>query len=273
MRTWLLTAAAVLLISGNAAAQTEDSASEGSSRDKGSASKGEGADSDSDGDEGRAAGASTIDDNARYAWLSAELTKIEGPTERWHTGWLWGFTWLTASQLALGASAPTIGLREDSYVGAAVGALGLVSVLIQPNTMDGALDTLKSYDGSSPLGRYERLRRAEYYLRSTAQEERFEHSVIPFALATVVNCAAAYLLVHTYGQDLAGYASLAAGEVVTLVQIFSRPYSATHAWERYQKSYHPFPPSEVPPDQIELPDQLHLSFVIGPAGLGARATF
>jgi hypothetical protein len=252
MRSWLLSAAAVVLLSSNASAQ------EGPPPPPTA---------------GATDSASTIDDDARFEWLAAEIAEIEKPTERWFTGWTWGFAWLTASQISLAAAAPTSGLRADSGVGAVVAGLGLAATISQPNSMLNAQETLRKYDASTPLGRYERRRRAEYILQSTASEERFEHSFIPFVLATVVNGAATYILVHDYGQDLAGWLSCAAGEVVTLIQIFSRPYSATRAWERYTKGYHPFPPSQVPPDQIELPDKLHLSFVVSPGGAGARITF
>ena len=40
----------------------------------------------------------SLDDNARYAWLDAELTNVEVSTERWYTGWTATFAWLALGQ-------------------------------------------------------------------------------------------------------------------------------------------------------------------------------
>jgi len=91
-----------------------------------------------------------IDDNARYAWLDAELTEIEGPTERWYTGWTSAFAWVALGQYSFAATAPNTGLREVSIVGAINSTLGLGAMLIAPNTLDGSLERLHAFDASSP---------------------------------------------------------------------------------------------------------------------------
>jgi hypothetical protein len=261
MRSWLLsaTAIAVALTSRSASAQ-EEAGQEDEGPHSASASDSKG-------------GPNPMDDDARYKWLSAEIEQIEGPTERWQTGFTWGFAWLAASEWSLAAAAPKPDLQKDSAVGAVVGTLALGNMLIQPNTMADAQATLAQYDGTTAIGKYERRRHAEYLIKTTAVEEAFWHSWVPFTLNTVVNVAANSILIVGFKQELAGWLSMGAGEIVTLIQIFSRPHSATHAWERYTKTYHPFPPSEVPPDQIDLVEKLHISFGVSPGGLGAVGTF
>jgi hypothetical protein len=117
--------------------------------------------------------AGAVDDNARYEWLDAELARIEVPTERWYTGWVASFGVLALGQYSLAAGAPNSGLREISIAGAINSTLGLGAVLIAPNTLDGTREKLKDFDASTPLGAYERRRRAEYLLHATAAEEGF----------------------------------------------------------------------------------------------------
>jgi hypothetical protein len=267
MRSWLLSATATasalaIALTCRPASAQEDTEGEAHEGPHGS------------GDTSSSKGPSnSMDDDARYAWLSAEIAHIEGPTERWQTGWTWGFAWLAAGEWSLAAAAPKQSLQEDSGVGAVVGTLAFAAMLIQPNTMADAQATLAQYDASTPIGKYERRRHAEYLIKATASEEAYWHSLIPLTLNSAVNIAANSILIAGYHQTLAGALSMGAGEIVTLIQIFSRPYSATHAWERYKKEYHPFAPSEVPPDQDDLMDKLHISLAVSPGGIGAVGTF
>jgi hypothetical protein len=208
-----------------------------------------------------------IDENARYAWLDAELTKIEASTERWYTGWTAAFAWVALGQYSFAAAAPNSGLREVSIVGAINSTLGLGAMLIAPNTLGGTLERLHEFDASSPLGAYERRRRAEYLLHATAAEEHFYHSPIPLVLAAITSGIGAYILIHNYDQVVGGWATLGSGVGVTLLQMLTRPFSADDAWERYNTKYDPQPGSQVPPDQ------LHLSFAVTPMGAAVNGTF
>jgi hypothetical protein len=213
------------------------------------------------------AASDAIDDNARYAWLDAELTQIEGPTERWYTGWTSGFAWVALGQYSFAAAAPNSGLREVSLVGAINATLGLGAMLIAPNTLDGTLERLHSFDASSPLGAWERRRRAEYLLHATSAEEQFYHSPIPLLLAAISSGAGAFILIRAYDQVIGGWATLASGVSGTLLQMITRPFSATSAWNRYKDKYDPSPGSQVPPDQ------LNLSFAVTPTGVAMHGTF
>ncbi len=207
-----------------------------------------------------------IDENARYAWLDAELTKIEATTERWYTGWTAAFGWVALGQYSFAAAAPNSGLREVSIVGAINSTLGLGAMLIAPNTLAN-FQRLHEFDASSPLGAYERRRRAEYLLHATAAEESFYHSPIPLVLAAITSGIGAYILIHNYDQIVGGWATLGSGVAVTLLQMITRPSSATDAWERYKDKYNPSPGAQVPPDQ------LHLSFAVTPMGAAVNGSF
>jgi hypothetical protein len=211
--------------------------------------------------------AGAADDNARYAWLDAELAKIEGPTERWYTGWTASFGVLALGQYSLGVGAPNSGLREISFAGAINSTLGLGAVLIAPNTLDGTREKLHDFDATTPLGAYERRRRAEYLLHATAAEESFYHSPIPLVLAALSSGAACLILIEGYDQVVGGFATLGAGLAVTAVEMLTRPSSATDAWRRYSTMAHPGPGSQVSPDQINV------SFAVTPMGVAMHGTF
>ena len=132
----------------------------------------------------------------------------------------------------------------------------------------GTLARLHSFDASTPLGAYERRRRAEYLLHATAAEEHFYHSPIPLVLAAISSGAGAFILIRGYDQVVGGWATLGSGVAVTLLQMLTRPFSASDAWERYtDKAYTRRPGSQVPPDQIDL------SFGVTPMGAAVNGTF
>lgn len=207
-----------------------------------------------------------IDDNTRYAWLDRELTPIAESTERWYTGWTATFAWVTLGQFSFAATAPNTGLREVSIVGGLNSALGLGAMLIAPNTLS-ALPRLHQFDASSPLGAWERRRRAEYLLQATAAEEDFYHSPVPLVLAAITSGIGALVLIRAYDQVAGGWATLGSGVGVTALQMLTRPSSAGKAWRRYVDKYDPAPASQTPPDQ------LHLSFSATPMGAAVNGTF
>jgi len=210
----------------------------------------------------------SLDDNARYAWLDKELGNVEGPTERWYTGWTATFAWLSLGQYTFAAPAPNAGLREFSLVGAVNSTLGLLAMLGAPNTLGGdAREHLQKFDASTPLGAFERRRRAEYLLHATAAEESFYHSPVPLILATATSAAGGAILIYGYHQIPAGWGTFGAGVGLTLIQMLSRPFSAGDAWDRYVNRTHPSPNIQVPPDQI------HLSFAVTPMGAAMNGTF
>jgi hypothetical protein len=211
--------------------------------------------------------AGAVDDNARYAWLDAELARIEVPTERWYTGWVASFGLLAIGQYSLGIAAPNAGLREISIAGAINATLGLGAVLIAPNTLDGTREKLENFDASTPLGAYERRRRAEYLLHATAAEEGFYHGPVPLVLAFLSSAGAGAILWFGYDQHVGGIATLGAGLAATGLQMLTRPFSATDAWKRYSTLAHPSPGSQVSPDQINV------SFDVSPIGMGMHGTF
>ncbi|HEX3770438.1 MAG TPA: hypothetical protein VHV30_06225 [Polyangiaceae bacterium] len=212
--------------------------------------------------------ADSLDDSAKFAWLDAELKKINGPTERWNTGWTATFGWLALGQWAFVGPSPNAGLREMSVVGATNATLGLIAMIAAPNTLGGdALAHVEQFDASTPLGAYERRRRAEYLLHATAAEEGFFHGPIPLILAGASSAAGGAILIYGYHQVAAGWAQFGAGVGLTLLQMLTRPSSATDAWERYKNKYHPAPNPQVPPDQIQM------YFGFSPMGAAMTGTF
>ncbi len=88
-------------------------------------------------------------------------------------------------------------------------------------------------------------------------------------LAAVTSGAGAAVLIAGYNQVLGGLATLGAGLGLTALQMLTRPWAATRAWDRYVNKYHPVPGSQVPPDQV----QMFLSFAVTPTSAAVRLDF
>jgi hypothetical protein len=212
----------------------------------------------------------SLDDSARWEYLNAHLSNVEGATERWYAGWTSTFAALAIAQYGFAAAAPNAGLREISLVGAINSTLGLGAMLIAPNTLDGSREKLEQFDATTPLGAFERRRRAEYLLHATEAEERYWHGPVPFILALVASGAGALVLIEGYDQVVGGLATLGGGIAVTALQMLTRPSSAGTAWRHYVHKYHPSPGTQVPPyDQIDM----YMSFAVSPNGVAMQLTF
>jgi len=218
----------------------------------------------------QAAPGDTLSDAARFARLDADLAEVEGPTERWFTGWEWTYAWATAGNAAFALTTPSADQRTLAIVSGTTSALALAAMAIQPNTLLGERERLAAMDGSTPLGRYERRRRAEYVLHAVASEEHFWRSPIPHVLGIAAAGADAAILIG--GFHLTGLGIVQAGLAITLVefQIWSRPQTATEKWRRYVDDSHPVPPAQQGPDQNDF---FSVSVSAGPGGVGMHGTF
>jgi hypothetical protein len=208
-----------------------------------------------------------FDDATRLAWLEAELSKAQSASHRWFTGWTWGYAWLSAGQASLAVASPDYNQRVASGVGASVSALGFLAMLATPHTILGARDALERIDPSTPFGLYQRRLRAEGLLKASADEERFFHSWITHTMDLAANLGAAAVLIAAYDQKAFGVATLAAGTVIAEIQIWSRPFLATHAWSRYEAEFHPTSGGGMGWSEFEL------SLSLTPSGISAQGTF
>ncbi|HLK39803.1 MAG TPA: hypothetical protein VKU41_23765 [Polyangiaceae bacterium] len=211
--------------------------------------------------------AAKTDDASRMAFLEAELDRAESASQRWFTGWTWGYAWLAAGQASLAVSAPNYDQRVGAGVGAGLSALGFLAMLSTPHTIVGAHDTLSRIDASTPFGLYQRRLRAEGILKASADEERFFHSWVTHVLDVAGSAGAFAVLLAGYKQPVYAWATLGAGIVLSEIQIWSRPFIATHAWKTYSDKY--LPTSE---GGMGWADFL-LSLVVTPGGLAAQGTF
>jgi hypothetical protein len=208
-----------------------------------------------------------VDDATRLAWLEAELSEAQSASQRWFTGWTWGYAWLSAGQASLAVASPDYNQRVAAGVGASVSALGFLAMLATPHTIVGARDALERIDPSTPLGLYQRRLRAEGLLKASADEERFFHSWITHVVDLAANVGAAAVLIAAYNQKVFGVATLAAGTVIAELQIWSRPFLATRAWSRYEAEFHPTSGGGMGWSEFQL------SLSLTPMGITARGTF
>jgi len=208
-----------------------------------------------------------VDDATRLAWLESELSKAQAASQRWFTGWTWGYAWLAAGQASLAAASPDYNQRVAAGVGASLSALGFLAMLGTPHTIVTAHDALARIDPSTPFGLYQRRLRAEGLLKAGADEERFFHSWVTHAVDLAANAGAAAVLIAGYNQKAFGWATFGAGMVIAELQIWSRPFLATNAWERYEARFHP-----TSGGAMGWSDFL-LSLSVTPTGIAAAGTF
>jgi hypothetical protein len=186
-----------------------------------------------------AAQAEPDDDDARYSWLLAELAQSEGAHRTWWRAWTASYAVLALGQGTFALAIQDEGLRADATVGAVKTALGLVSLLLLPQTPRWAVSSLREMDSGTPKARRLRRLRAEELLQASASEERFGISWVPHVAAAATNLAGAYILFHEYKRYVPGWLSLGSGTFVAELQILTQPTNAIGAHNRYVRAFRP----------------------------------
>jgi hypothetical protein len=179
------------------------------------------------------------EDEARYIWLSRELAQSERLDRTWWRAWTATYAVLAVGQGTFALASKDEGLRVDATVGAVKTTLGLVALLVSPQTPRWAVSSLREMDAGTPQARRLRRLRAEELLQAGASEESFGISWVPHVAAAVVNLAGAYILFHEYKRYVPGWVSLASGTAVAELQIVTLPTNAMGAQSRYAHAFQP----------------------------------
>jgi hypothetical protein len=179
------------------------------------------------------------DDDARTTWLVGELSQSERSERTWWRAWAGSYAVLAVGQGAFALAVKDDGLRADATVGAVKTTLGLVAVLLLPQTSSWAVSSLREMDSATPQARRLRRLRAEELLQASADEETFGISWVPHVAAAATNLAGAYILFHEYKRFVPGWLSLASGTFVAELQIVTQPTSSIRARDRYGRAFRP----------------------------------
>jgi len=177
------------------------------------------------------------EDDARYAWLVGELAQSERSDRTWWRAWTASYAALAVGQGTFALAVKDQGLRADATVGAVKTTLGLLALLLLPQTPRWAVASLREMDAATPQARRLRRLRAEELLQTSAKEETFGISWVPHVAAAATNLAGAFILFHEYKRFVPGWISLASGTLVAELQIVTQPTNSMGAQGRYARDF------------------------------------
>jgi hypothetical protein len=127
------------------------------------------------------------------------------------------------------------GFAEDMLVGGATTALGLGSLLFDPFVPAYGSNALKRLPETTPEERRVKLLRAEELLRRCAERERKGRGLTTHLLNLGVNALAGVVTVVAFDRPVSdGLMTFAAGEAVSLLNIFTQPRRAVRDLEGYE---------------------------------------
>lgn len=185
--------------------------------------------------------------NAQEAALSDEQVKgrLEFITEALRAGrpaaGAWWYGWMAAYSAgaiaggAVAASGTDYELAEDVIVGGATCALGVVGLVIDPFVPATAPRKLRPLEESTPAERLAKLRRAEELLRACARREKGGRSLTTHLLNLGANATAGIVTAVAFKRPWTdGLITFAAGEAVSLLNIFTQPMRATRDLKKYE---------------------------------------
>jgi hypothetical protein len=199
--------------------------------------------------------ASIPDDQVRERLSFVEKALDAGrPRARtWWYGWIAAYSAGTAVQWGLSLShwndtkpaddpnAPRVHDRtfaQDMLVGGATTALGVGGLLIDPFLPAAGSGDLKNLPESTAGERLAKLSKAEDLLRRCAQREKDGQGWTTHLLNLGVNAAAGVVTSAVFDRPWTdGLITFAAGEVVSLLTIYSQPRRAIHDWSDYEAGY------------------------------------
>lgn len=187
----------------------------------------------------------------RLSYLENALRSGRPAARAWWYGWISAYSVGTVAQLSLAGAhwndtKPESGspgarrvrdreFAQDMLVGGATTALGLGGLLIDPFVPAYGSNALKKLPESTPEERRAKLLRAEEILRQCAAREKKGRGLTTHLLNLGVNAAAGIvtaLAFHRPAKD--GLVTFAAGETVSLINIFTQPRRATRDLKEYE---------------------------------------
>lgn len=187
----------------------------------------------------------------RLSYLENALYSARPAARTWWYSWISAYSAGTVVQLGLAAShwkdtkpesdspgAPRVRDRkfaEDMLVGGATTALGLGSLLFDPFVPAYGANALKRLPGSTPEERRTKLLRAEEILRQCAAREKKGRGLTTHLLNIGVNAVAGIVTSAAFHRPWTdGLATFAAGEAVSLLNIFTQPRRAIRDLRQYE---------------------------------------
>jgi hypothetical protein len=203
----------------------------------------------------------------RLSFITNALDSAQPRAKTWWYGWISAYSAGTVVQWGLakahwndvktedGSPQPRTvrdrGFAEDMLVGGATTALGVGGLLIDPFVPAYGPGRLKPMPETTAEERRAKLIRAEELLRQCARRERDGRGWLTHLLNLGVNAAAGVVTAAAFHRPWTdGLMTFAAGEAVSLLNIYTQPRRAIRDLENYEIKYRGRPGTfrEQPPD-------------------------
>jgi hypothetical protein len=186
---------------------------------------------------------------ARLAFITGALDAGQPRAKTWWYGWIAGYS---VGAVAMGVLAatnwnepvietfapvpkPDRSFAQDMLVGSATFAIGVVGLVIDPFVPATAGRKLRPLPEGTSMERLAKLRRAEELLRQCARREKDGRSLKTHLMNAGVNAAAGVVTAAAFKRPWTdGLITFAAGEAVSLLNIFSQPMRATRDLKKYE---------------------------------------
>ena len=187
----------------------------------------------------------------RLSYLESALRSARPAARAWWYGWISVYSAGTVVQWSLAGAhwndtkleddSPGArrvrdrGFAEDMLVGGATTALGLGSLLIDPFVPAYGANALKRLPEATPEERRAKLLRAEEIHRRCAEREKKGRGLTTHLLNLGVNAAAGIVTAAAFHRPWTdGLMTFAAGEAVSLLNIFTQPRRAIRDLRDYE---------------------------------------
>lgn len=187
----------------------------------------------------------------RLAFIENALDKGQPRARTWFYGWVGAYAAGTAVQWGLSRAhwddlkpaddspgAPMVhdrGFAQDMLIGGGTTALGVIGLLIDPFLPAQGTAKLKSLPDATSDERLAKLARAEELLRQCAERERSGQGFVTHLLNIGVNAAAGIVTAAAFKRPWTdGLLTFAAGEAVSLANIYTQPRRAIHDLQDYE---------------------------------------
>ncbi len=187
----------------------------------------------------------------RLSYIERALSSARPAARTWWYGWLSAYSAGTVAQWSLAGAhwndtkpedgSPVArrvrdrGFAEDMLVGGATTALGLGAMLVDPFVPAYGGKALKRLPDTTPDERRVKLLRAEEVLRRCAAREKRGRGLTTHLLNLGANAAAGIVTAAAFHRPWTdGLVTFAAGEAVSLLNIFTQPRRAVRDLEGYE---------------------------------------
>jgi hypothetical protein len=174
--------------------------------------------------------------SGRIRWIQDRLDTASGPARTWQYGWTTAYGAMTYLYTAQASSLDRRSERHDHHdavVNACTSALGFAGMVLDPLSNGGAAEQLKRLPETTDDEKRIKLDQAESFLRQAAERERRGKSWLAHTLAALVSLSAGTAVATNGHRAGDGVAMFAGSMLVSEIQIFSQPLTASRAWDEY----------------------------------------